>query len=132
MISSRTPEGFPTRCPVCGANTNIEFSPEAGDALCPNCGTLLWQSAVVLDRLFELFGEQLGVSRENFTADTRLDVANGPHDSLDTVELVMQLEELYDLSITDDEAEKIQTVGDLIRFIQKRQRENGHLGEESE
>jgi acyl carrier protein len=131
MISSRTPEGFPTRCPVCGAEANIEFSPGTGDALCPNCGTLLWQSSALLDRFYELFGEPLGVSRENFKADTPLDFANAPHDSLDTVEFVMRLEELFDLTISSDEAERIQTVGDLIRFVQKRLRDNDRSGEES-
>ena len=130
MISSRTPEGFPTRCPVCGADANIEFSSGTGDALCPSCGTLLWQSSALLDRVYELFGEPLGVSRENFTADTRLDFVNAPHDSLDTVEMVMQLEESFDLSMTSDEAEKIQTAGDLILFIQERQRENDRPGDE--
>ena len=39
---SRTPEGDPNRCPVCGARWNIEPSQPAGDAPCPSCGTLIW------------------------------------------------------------------------------------------
>lgn len=42
-------------------------------------------------------------------------------DSLDLVELVMELEDEFDLEIADEEAEKIATVGDVIRYIQSRQ-----------
>src|SRR5262249_23325486 len=41
-ISSRTPEGLPNRCPVCGADVCVEPSNPAGDAPCPECGQLLW------------------------------------------------------------------------------------------
>jgi serine/threonine protein kinase len=41
-ISSRTPEGLPNRCPVCGADVRVEPSNLAGDAPCPQCGHLLW------------------------------------------------------------------------------------------
>jgi anti-sigma B factor antagonist len=41
-ISSRTPEGTPNRCPVCGHPLKIEPSDPAGDAPCPRCGHLLW------------------------------------------------------------------------------------------
>src|SRR5262245_16113111 len=41
-ISSRTPEGTPNRCPICGATLRIEPSKPAGDAPCPQCGALLW------------------------------------------------------------------------------------------
>jgi anti-anti-sigma factor len=42
VISSRTPEGRPNHCPVCGADLQIEPSDPAGDAPCPRCGHLLW------------------------------------------------------------------------------------------
>lgn len=42
IISSRTPEGRPNRCPVCGSAIKIEPSDPAGDAPCPNCGHLVW------------------------------------------------------------------------------------------
>ncbi|WP_442511271.1 STAS domain-containing protein [Novipirellula sp. SH528] len=42
IISSRTPEGAPNRCPVCGAEIQVEPSRPPGDAPCPNCGQLLW------------------------------------------------------------------------------------------
>lgn len=42
IISSRTPEGRPNLCPVCGAAIEVEPSDPAGDAPCPHCGNLLW------------------------------------------------------------------------------------------
>lgn len=41
-VSTRTPEGEPNRCPVCGHAVHIEPSRPPGDAPCPSCGTLLW------------------------------------------------------------------------------------------
>ncbi len=42
IISSRTPEGRPKRCPVCGSEVVIEPSDPPGDAACPTCGHLIW------------------------------------------------------------------------------------------
>ena len=42
VISSRTPEGWPNHCPVCGSDLKIEPSDPARDAPCPRCGHLLW------------------------------------------------------------------------------------------
>jgi anti-anti-sigma factor len=42
VISSRTPEGLPASCPVCGSHLKIEPSDPAGDAPCHRCGHLLW------------------------------------------------------------------------------------------
>jgi HptB-dependent secretion and biofilm anti anti-sigma factor len=42
VISSRTPEGSPGQCPICGAFITVEPSDPAGDAPCPSCGHLLW------------------------------------------------------------------------------------------
>src|SRR6185436_7711249 len=111
-VSSRTPEGIPSRCAVCGAETNIEFSSPTGDAPCPQCGHLLWRSATTLNRVLD----QLGVSPENVTAKTTFQDLGT--DSLDMVELVMELEEEFDVNIPDDVAEKLQTVGDAIRYIE--------------
>jgi anti-sigma B factor antagonist len=42
VVSSRTPEGQPNHCPVCGSQLRIEPSDPAGDAPCPRCGHLVW------------------------------------------------------------------------------------------
>ena len=70
--------------------------------------------------LDDLFAEQLGVDKEKITPETSF-VNDLGADSLDTVELVMELEEEFDINIPDDEAEKIQTVGEAIEFIEKTQ-----------
>ena len=49
-ISSRTPEGTPGRCPICGADVRIEPSNLTGDAPCPQCGALLWFKTGVAPR----------------------------------------------------------------------------------
>jgi hypothetical protein len=46
-ISSRTPEGDPNRCPVCGNDLRLEPSQPPGDAPCPSCGSLLWFPAAM-------------------------------------------------------------------------------------
>ena len=122
-VSSRTPEGFPSKCPLCGASTNLEFSEPSGDALCPNCGHLLWFSAKLLSHFQSLLAEARGVTLDHITADTHL--AHPDADSLDMVELVMEFEEEFDVSIPDDIAERFQTVGDAIRYIEKQRRKRG-------
>ncbi len=64
--------------------------------------------------------EQLGVDKEKVKPETSF-VNDLGADSLDTVELVMELEEEFDINIPDEAAEKIQTVGEAIGFIEKAQ-----------
>ncbi|MFO0911424.1 MAG: phosphopantetheine-binding protein [Pirellulales bacterium] len=109
-ISSRTPEGQPTSCPLCLANVIVEPSVFIGDATCPRCGQLLWfiqaadqshlfdakQSQEIKDRLLDIIAANFRVERDK--------IANNPSlfeeidaDSLDVVELVMELEEELDM-----------------------------------
>ncbi len=76
--------------------------------------------ASVEERVIEIVAEQLGVDKDKITRDTHF-VNDLGADSLDTVELVMELEEEFDINIPDDAAEKIQTVGEAIDFIAKAQ-----------
>jgi len=71
----------------------------------------------VVDRVKEIIIEQLGVSPEQVT-ETASFVDDLRADSLDTVELVMALEEEFDIEIPDEEAEKIKTVQDAIKYIE--------------
>jgi acyl carrier protein len=70
----------------------------------------------VESRVKEIIIDQLGVDEKEVTLEAKF-IDDLGADSLDLVELVMALEEEYDTEITDEEAEKIQTVGDAIEHI---------------
>lgn len=76
--------------------------------------------ASVQERVIDIVAEQLGVDKEKVTPETSF-VNDLGADSLDTVELVMELEEEFDINIPDDAAEKIQTVGQAVEYIEKAQ-----------
>lgn len=69
------------------------------------------------DKVKAIIVEQLGVDPEEVTADASF-VNDLGADSLDTVELVMALEESFKIEISDEDAEKIHTVGDAVKYIQ--------------
>ena len=73
--------------------------------------------SIIEDRVKKIVVEQLGVTEDQVTAEASF-VDDLGADSLDTVELVMALEEEFDTEIPDDEAEKITTVKQAIEFIQ--------------
>jgi acyl carrier protein len=68
-------------------------------------------------RVKEIIVEQLGVNESEVTPEAKF-VDDLGADSLDLVELVMALEEEYNMEISDEDAEKILTVGDVIEYIQ--------------
>ena len=70
-------------------------------------------------RVKEIIVEQLGVNESEVTPEAKF-VDDLGADSLDLVELVMALEEEYNMEISDEDAEKILTVGDAIEYIQAR------------
>ena len=70
----------------------------------------------VADRVRAIIAEQLGVKLEEVT-DTASFIEDLGADSLDTVELVMALEEEFGIEIPDEDAEKMITVGDAIKYI---------------
>ena len=72
-------------------------------------------------KVIEIVAEQMGVDKSEITRETSF-VNDLNADSLDTVELVMEFEDEFELSIPDEEAEKIQTVGQAIDYI------NSHAG----
>ena len=73
--------------------------------------------STIENRVKKIVVEQLGVAEDQVTPDASF-VDDLGADSLDTVELVMALEEEFDTEIPDDEAEKITTVKQAIEFIQ--------------
>lgn len=73
----------------------------------------------VEERVLNIVCEQLGTSRDKITRETSF-INDLGADSLDTVELVMEFEDAFEISIPDEDAEKIQTVGDAIKYIESK------------
>ncbi len=69
-----------------------------------------------LTRLKEIIIDKLGIESSKITEDARF-IEDLGADSLDTVELIMQFEEEFDIEISDDEAENLTTIGKSIEFI---------------
>ena len=74
----------------------------------------------ILEKVKEVIVEQLGVEDENIKLDTSF-IDDLGADSLDIVELIMALEEEFDMQIPDGEAEKISTVNDVVEYIKNNQ-----------
>ncbi|NLZ28502.1 MAG: acyl carrier protein [Firmicutes bacterium] len=70
---------------------------------------------VVFDKVKEIISEQLDIDIDNIILDSTFEEMDA--DSLDLVELVMALEEEFDIEITDEEIEGIKTVGDVVNHI---------------
>ncbi len=71
------------------------------------------------ERVSEIIVEQLGVGKEEIVSEASF-IDDLGADSLDIVELVMALEEEFDIEIPDDDAEKIQTIADAFAYVKKR------------
>ncbi len=72
-------------------------------------------------RIKDIIVEQLGVKPEQVTPEAKF-IEDLGADSLDTVELVMALEEEFGSEIPDEQAEKLQSVGDVIRYVEEQQK----------
>jgi len=73
----------------------------------------------VTEKVKSIISEQLGVKQEEVTPEASF-IDDLGADSLDTVELVMALEEEFGVEIPDEHAEKITTVGDAVRYIEEK------------
>ena len=72
--------------------------------------------AAIEKKVIEIISEQMGADKNEITRETSF-INDLNADSLDTVELVMEFEDEFDMSIPDEEAEKIQTVGAAVEYI---------------
>jgi len=74
--------------------------------------------SAVEEKVKEIITKQMGVKAEQITKETSF-INDLGADSLDTVELIMEFEDAFDMNIPDEEAEKIRTVGDAIKYIEE-------------
>lgn len=72
---------------------------------------------MVFDKLKEIIAEQLNIEGASIRPDTNL-MKDLEADSLDAVEIIMALEEEYDIEIPDEEAERFQTVEDIVKYVE--------------
>ena len=75
---------------------------------------------MVFEKVKETVVEQLGVEEDEVTMESSF-IDDLGADSLDIVELIMALEEEFDIEVPDEEAEKITTVGDVVEYIKSQQ-----------
>lgn len=68
-----------------------------------------------MEKIKEIISEQTGIDSEKLSADTTIEDIMA--DSLDTVELLMSVEETFDIDIPDSEAEKLRNLGELCSYI---------------
>jgi acyl carrier protein len=71
----------------------------------------------IAEKVTQIIVEKLGVSESEVTPEATFAQDLGA-DSLDTVELIMELEKQFDVKIPDEKSESIQTVGDAIKYIE--------------
>jgi acyl carrier protein len=78
--------------------------------------------AEIEEKVYQIVSEQMGIDKSELARDTSfVDDLNA--DSLDTVELVMEFEDEFEMSIPDEEAEKIRTIGQTIDYIVEHRKE---------
>ena len=73
---------------------------------------------MIFDRIRDIIIEQLQVEESEVNMDTNL-MKDLSADSLDAVEIIMAIEDEYGIEIPDEDAEKMQTVGDLVRYVEE-------------
>jgi acyl carrier protein len=74
----------------------------------------------ITEKVRDIIVQQLGVNPEQVTPEAKF-IEDLGADSLDTVELVMAFEEEFGIDVPDEEAEKLQSVGDVIRYVEENQ-----------
>ncbi|MCF7931984.1 MAG: acyl carrier protein [Acholeplasmataceae bacterium] len=72
---------------------------------------------MVFEKIKSLIVEELNVSEDKITLEARLAEDLGA-DSIDAVELIMNIEEAFDIQVSDEDAQGIKTVGDLVRYVE--------------
>ncbi|MBE6034976.1 acyl carrier protein [Aminipila sp.] len=74
---------------------------------------------MTFDKIKEIIIEQLSVDEAQVTLDTHL-MKDLEADSLDAVEIIMAIEDEFDLEVPDEDAEKFQCVGDIVKYVEEK------------
>lgn len=74
------------------------------------------EEGMIFEKVRDIIAEQLGIDPEEITMESSF-IDDLGADSLDIVELIMALEEEFDIEIPDEDAEKIKTVGDVVEYL---------------
>ncbi|MBK5261380.1 MAG: acyl carrier protein [Peptostreptococcaceae bacterium] len=74
---------------------------------------------MVFDKIRSIIVEQLGVEESQVALDTHL-MKDLEADSLDAVEIIMAIEDEFDLEVPDEAAEKFQSVGDIVKYVEEK------------
>ena len=74
---------------------------------------------MVFEKIREIIMEQLNVDQDDVTMDTHL-MKDLEADSLDAVDIIMAIEDEFEIEIPDDDAEKFQNVSDIVRFVEEK------------
>ena len=81
---------------------------------------------MVFEKIREIIMEQLNVDQDDVTMDTHL-MKDLEADSLDAVEIIMAIEDEFEIEIPDDDAEKFQNVSDIVRFVEEKTKYGFHI-----
>ena len=74
---------------------------------------------MIFEKIREIIAEQLGVSEDAITLSTHL-MKDLEADSLSAVEIIMALEDEFNLEIPEDDAEEFQSVGDIVKYVEEK------------
>lgn len=74
---------------------------------------------MTFEKIREIIVEQLGVEESAVALDTHL-MKDLEADSLDAVEIIMAIEDEFEIEVPDEDAEKFQSVGDIIKYVEER------------
>ncbi len=73
---------------------------------------------MIFEKVKEIIVEQLGVEEDAVMMNTHL-MKDLEADSLDAVEIIMAIEDEFDLEVPDEDAEKFQTIGDIVKYVEE-------------
>ena len=75
---------------------------------------------MTFEKIREILAEQLGADKESITPDTNI-MKDLEADSLDVVEIIMAIEDEFDVEIPDEDAENLQTVAGIVKYLEERE-----------